>query len=119
MRIKSFDVLDVRFPTSLVNAGTDAVHKDPDYSAAYVILRTDGDHEGHGFAFPTGRGNEVGVEAIRALEPLVAGRRLEDIADEPGAFWQTLANDTQMRWLASPEGGVSPDPAPVRHAGAG
>ena len=48
MRIKSFDVLDVRFPTSLANAGTDAVHKDPDYSAAYVILRTDGDHEGHG-----------------------------------------------------------------------
>jgi L-fuconate dehydratase len=105
MRIKSFDVLDVRFPTSLVNAGTDAVHKDPDYSAAYVILRTDGDHEGHGFAFTIGRGNEVVVEAIRALEPLVAGRRLEDIADEPGAFWQTLANDTQLRWLG-PEKGV-------------
>ncbi len=69
MRIKSFDVLDVRFPTSLVNAGTDAVHKDPDYSAAYVILRTDGDHEGHGFAFTIGRGNEVVVQAIRALEP--------------------------------------------------
>ena len=62
MRIKSFDVLDVRFPTSLVNAGTDAVHKDPDYSAAYVILRTDGDHEGHGFAFTIGRGNEVVVQ---------------------------------------------------------
>src|SRR4029453_17941411 len=106
MRIKSFDVLDVRFPTSLVNAGTDAVHKDPDYSAAYVILRTDGDHEGHGFAFTIGRGNEVVVEAIRALEPLVAGKRLEDIADEPGAFWQTLANDTQRRWLGPEKGGV-------------
>ncbi len=76
MRIKSFDVLDVRFPTSLVNAGTDAVHKDPDYSAAYVILKTDGDHEGHGFAFTIGRGNEVVVAAIRALEPLVVGKTI-------------------------------------------
>jgi len=73
MKITGFDVADVRFPTSLVNAGTDAVHTDPDYSAAYVTVKTDGAHSGHGFAFTIGRGNEVVVAAIRALEPLVAG----------------------------------------------
>ena len=46
MKITSLDILDLRFPTSLTADGTDAVHKDPDYSAAYVILRTDGDVEG-------------------------------------------------------------------------
>ena len=105
MRIKSFDVLDVRFPTSLVNAGTDAVHKDPDYSAAYVILKTDGDHEGHGFAFTIGRGNEV----VRCGDPCAgAARRGKTIGRDiagPAAFWEALANDTQLRWLG-PEKGV-------------
>ena len=36
--------------------GSDAMHTDPDYSAAYVVLRTDaGDGiEGHGLTFTTG-----------------------------------------------------------------
>src|SRR4051812_39699852 len=105
MRITSFALSDIRFPTSVVNAGSDAVHKDPDYSAAYVVLKTDGAHDGHGFAFTIGRGNEVVVEAMRALEPLVVGRTLEEIAADPGAFWESLANDTQLRWLG-PEKGV-------------
>jgi L-fuconate dehydratase len=105
MRITRFEVMDVRFPTSLVNAGTDAVHTDPDYSAAYVVLKTDGEHEGHGFAFTIGRGNEVVVEAIRALERLVAGKTLADITADQAAFWKSLANDSQLRWLG-PEKGV-------------
>ena len=105
MTITRFDVMDVRFPTSLVNAGTDAVHTDPDYSAAYVIVRTDGGHDGHGFAFTIGRGNEVVVAAIRALEPLVVGRTLGDIASDQAGFWKMLANDSQLRWLG-PEKGV-------------
>ncbi|PYR38565.1 MAG: fuconate dehydratase, partial [Acidobacteria bacterium] len=48
MIIRGLDVLDIRFPTSRTFAGTDAVHVDPDYSAAYVVLRTDGGVEGHG-----------------------------------------------------------------------
>jgi L-fuconate dehydratase len=106
MNITSFRLADIRFPTSVVNAGSDAVHKDPDYSAAYVILETDGAHQGHGFAFTIGRGNEVVVEAIRALEPLVVGRSLEEIAADPGAFWQRLANDTQLRWLGPEKGAI-------------
>ena len=39
--ITAIDALDIRFPTSEGRHGSDAMHPDPDYSAAYVILRTD------------------------------------------------------------------------------
>lgn len=41
-------VFDVRFPTSLSADGSDAMNKAGDYSAAYVILNTDGDLAGLG-----------------------------------------------------------------------
>jgi L-fuconate dehydratase len=107
MKITSLEITDLRFPTSLTSAGTDAVHKDPDYSAAYVILRTDGGIEdaGHGFTFTIGRGNEVCAEAIRAFAPLVVGRDIDEIAEDQAGFWRTLACDSQLRWLG-PEKGV-------------
>jgi L-fuconate dehydratase len=105
MQIRSLDVLDLRFPTSRTLAGTDSMHPDPDYSAAYVVLRTDGGLEGHGFTFTIGRGNEICAEAIRAFGPLVIGRRLEDITSDFAGFWRSLACDTQLRWLG-PEKGV-------------
>ncbi len=105
MRITALDIIDLRFPTSLTSAGTDAIHKDPDYSAAYVILQTDAGLEGHGFTFTIGRGNEVCAEAIRAFTPLVVGRDLDDITSDQGAFWHSLSCDSQLRWLG-PEKGV-------------
>ena len=105
MRITKLEVLDLRFPTSKTNAGTDAMHTDPDYSAAYVILHTDGDIEGHGLTFTIGRGNEVCALAIEAYRPLVAGRSLEEITSDFAAFWRMLASESQLRWLG-PEKGV-------------
>ena len=72
-RIVAVTAHDVRFPTSRTLAGSDAMHTAPDYSAAYVILRTDADDglEGHGLAFTLGRGTEVCVAAINALAPVV------------------------------------------------
>jgi L-fuconate dehydratase len=105
MKITRMEISDLRFPTSLTSDGTDAVHKDPDYSAAYVILHTDDGTEGHGFTFTIGRGNEICAAAIRAFEPLVIGRSLDEIFDEPAAFWRSLAGDSQLRWLG-PEKGV-------------
>jgi L-fuconate dehydratase len=105
MKITRFEIEDLRFPTSLTADGTDAVHKDPDYSAAYVVLHTDADEQGHGFTFTIGRGNEVCAEAIRAFEPLVIGRDVDEIFDNPAAFWRSLAGDSQLRWLG-PEKGV-------------
>jgi L-fuconate dehydratase len=105
MKILGLEVLDLRFPTSRTNAGTDAVHLDPDYSAAYVILRTDDGLEGHGLTFTIGRGNEVCAAAIDAFRHLVVGRSLEDITADFAAFWRRLASDSQLRWLG-PEKGV-------------
>jgi L-fuconate dehydratase len=96
---------DLRAPTSLTLAGSDAQHPDPDYSAAYVVLRTDGEHEGHGMTFTIGTGNDLCCAAIDALAPLVVGRRLSDITDDMGAFWRSLTNHSQLRWLG-PEKGV-------------
>src|ERR1051326_7502657 len=105
MKITNLAITDLRFPTSLTADGTDAVHKDPDYSAAYVILQTDGDVEGHGFTFTIGRGNEVCAEALRSFRHLVVGRDLDEIASDQAAFWHSLACDSQLRWLG-PEKGV-------------
>jgi L-fuconate dehydratase len=98
---------DVRFPTSRTLAGSDAMNKDPDYSAAYVILETDhpGGIAGHGLTFTIGRGTELCVDAIRLLSVHVVGRTLEDIADDMAGFWRDLVGDSQLRWLG-PEKGV-------------
>src|SRR3712207_9188659 len=78
---------DIRFPTSENLDGSDAMNQAPDYSAAYVILETDSDLEGHGLTFTIGRGNELCVAAINALAPLVLGRTLESFTENMGAFW--------------------------------
>ncbi len=98
---------DIRFPTSRTLAGSDAMNTDPDYSAAYVIVRSDHPTglEGHGLTFTIGRGNEVCVAAIRALAPLVLGQTLEELTADMRAFWRSMTGDSQLRWLG-PEKGV-------------
>ena len=105
MRITSLQTLDLRFPTSRTQAGTVAMHTDPDYSAAYVILGTDCGLEGHGLTFTIGRGNEVCALAIESFRHLVVDRRLEEITSDFAGFWRMLASESQLRWLG-PEKGV-------------
>src|ERR1043165_9440123 len=99
---------DIRFPTSRHLDGSDAMNVDPDYSAAYVVLKTDSAKtpEGYGLTFTCGRGTEVCVAMIRALRPLVVGKTLESITGDMGAFWRRLTQDSQLRWLG-PEKGVA------------
>ena len=106
-RITSVDTHDIRFPTSRELDGSDAMNPDPDYSAAYLVLRTDaGDGlEGHGFTFTIGRGNEVQVAAIEALRAHVVGRPVAELCDDPGSLSRALVGDSQLRWLG-PEKGV-------------
>ncbi len=106
-RIVDLEVRDIRFPTSLEKDGSDAMNRDPDYSAAYVILKTDRPDgiQGHGLTFTCGRGTEVVVAAVMALRPLVVGQPLEAFTGAPGAFWRHLTGDSQLRWLG-PEKGV-------------
>ena len=105
--IRDVTVRDIRFPTSLESHGTDAVHTDPDYSAAYVVLSVSGlDVLGHGHTFTLGRGTEIVVCAIRALLPIVLGRSVLEILTDFGAVWRELTNESQLRWLG-PEKGVT------------
>jgi L-fuconate dehydratase len=98
-------VIDLRFPTSRENIGSDAVNKDPDYSAAYCILSTDSEFEGHGLTFTLGRGTELCVLALQYLSQYVTGRLLGSIAEDFSAFSRQLTDDSQFRWLG-PEKGV-------------
>ena len=106
-RITDLEVRDIRFPTSLQKDGSDAMNVDPDYSAAYVILKTDrpDGHQGHGLTFTCGRGTEVVAAAVQAMRPLVVGQPVEAFTGAPGAFWKHLTGDSQLRWLG-PEKGV-------------
>lgn len=98
---------DIRFPTSRTLAGSDAMNRDPDYSAAYVVLQTDSPRglEGHGLTFTIGRGNELCVAAIEAIAPLVVGTTLESFTADMAGFWRMITGDSQLRWVG-PEKGV-------------
>ena len=104
-KITNVRVLDLRFPTSLQQIGSDAVNRDPDYSAAYCILETDAGVEGHGLTFTLGRGTELCVSALQYLSRYVQGRHLSSLTDDLAAFSRQLTGDTQFRWLG-PEKGV-------------
>ncbi|WP_421106463.1 enolase C-terminal domain-like protein [Streptomyces sp. NEAU-S77] len=119
--VTELEVHDIRFPTSEQLDGSDAMNPDPDYSAAYVVLRTDADHttddatgdigddisgaEGHGFVFTIGRGNDVTAAAIRSLRPQVVGRPAPLTAAALAELYRDLTHDSQLRWLG-PEKGV-------------
>ncbi|GLR18692.1 L-fuconate dehydratase [Portibacter lacus] len=105
--ITDIEVRDIRFPTSKLLDGSDAMNPDPDYSAAYVILKTNHPQnlEGHGLTFTIGRGNELCVAAINSLRHLVVGKSMNDIASDMGGFWKAITGDSQLRWLG-PEKGV-------------
>ena len=98
-------VIDLRFPTSRESIGSDAVNKDPDYSAAYCILETDSGFEGHGLTFTLGRGTDLVASALEYLTSFAVGRTLSSITDDFVAFARTLTDESQFRWLG-PEKGV-------------
>src|ERR1700730_14532587 len=106
-RVTDVIARDIRSPTSRTLAGSDAMNPDPDYSAAYFILKTDhpGALEGHGFTFTIGRGNELCVKAIESLAYLIRGITVEEVSADPAAFWYRMTGDSQLRWVG-PEKGV-------------
>lgn len=105
-RITDMEVLDLRFPTSQHLDGSDAMNPDPDYSAAYVILKTDGRYEGHGLTFTIGRGNDICCAAIRAMRHLVVGLEINQVRADPGRMWRSLTSDSQLRWIGPDKGAM-------------
>lgn len=105
-KITGLTTYDLRFPTSESLDGSDAMNPDPDYSAAYVVLETDGDHQGHGLTFTIGRGNEICVAAIHALRDRLAGLDLDWITADMGRFWRHVTSDSQLRWIGPDKGAI-------------
>ena len=106
LTITDLTVRDIRFPTSYQGDGSDALNQG-DYSATYVTLRTDDPHglDASGITFVNGRGNEICVCAVQALEHLVVGCTLESIVADMRSFYRSLTQDNQLRWVG-PEKGV-------------
>lgn len=75
-------------------------HTDPDYSCAYVTIKTNESNVGYGLTFTCGRGTEIISQAAKVLGRMVIGRRLKaDIYARFGAFWRELTSETQLRWV--------------------
>jgi L-fuconate dehydratase len=109
--ITDVEITDVRFPTSRTADGSDAMNADADYSAVYVVLRTDGTDSrgeplaGHGLTFTIGRGTDVVALAARHQAERLVGRDVDDVVGDMGATYRELTADSQLRWLG-PEKGV-------------
>jgi len=104
-KITSLSAMDIRFPTSDNLDGSDAINKDPDYSAAYIVVETEQGNTGYGLIFTIGRGNDICCAAVESMRHLVIGSDLEDISANIGNFYNNLRSDSQLRWLG-PEKGV-------------
>ncbi|MDQ0380676.1 enolase C-terminal domain-like protein [Amycolatopsis thermophila] len=115
-RITGLDAVDLRFPTSRELDGSDAMNEAPDYSAAYVVLRTDEGHSGHGFTFTIGRGNELALAAARVVGERAIGLPVDDVVHDLGGFARHLAADSQLRWLGPDKGTIHLGTAAVVNA---
>ncbi|MDX1901160.1 MAG: L-fuconate dehydratase [Gammaproteobacteria bacterium] len=103
--ITDLEVRDIRFPTSRTLDGSDAMNVAPDYSAAYITLKTnDPQLTGYGLTFTIGRGNDLCVAAIQLLKHQLINKKFSDITRDMGKFWSTLTGDSQLRWLGPDKG---------------
>jgi L-fuconate dehydratase len=78
------------------------MNPNPDYSAAYAVLRTDSADglEGHALAFTTGPGNDVQIRTLEGLADWVVGRSVDDVLGDLGAFSKELVHERICAGLA-------------------
>lgn len=105
-KIIATESFDVRFPTSKMLDGSDAMNQDPDYSAAYLRVKTDNPNiYGDSLVFTIGRGNDLQITAINMLAEKVHRLNVEDAFSNIGKIARDLSADSQLRWLG-PDYGV-------------
>lgn len=97
----------IRYHTSKDEEGTDAVHIDCDYSAAHVKLTCSGsDIVGYGIIFTIGKGTLTCCQCVEEYKSMVEGKTLGEILGDFRAFWRSLTQHSQLRWIG-PEKGAS------------
>ena len=104
-RIESLQSYDARFPLH-DGAGSDAVHSESEYCFALTLLESDRCSTGCGLVLTLGEGNRLACDAIEALGGALAGRGIEELMADFGAFSRTLADHPQLRWLGPHKGVV-------------
>jgi len=102
--ITAAEVVDLRFPTSVMLDGSDAMNPDPDYSAAYLRLHTDAELTGHGFVFTIGRGNDIQATAVASVGERLVGRQVDGLCEHVAGLAHELLWDSQLRWLGPDKG---------------
>ena len=105
-RIVRIETRDARFELE-PGAGTDAVHRNPQYAYATTLLGTDDAAiTGTGFVLTLGAGNDLVNQVIEILAEPLLGREIEEVMAGFGATQRDLANHPQLRWLGPHKGVV-------------
>ena len=103
--ITDFRAIDVRFPTSSMLDGSDAMNADPDYSAAYLrIYSSNAELTGDSLVFTIGRGNDIQIKANEMLASRLVGMTTRDAFENIGEIGRNLSSDSQFRWLGADKG---------------
>ncbi|OQE29784.1 hypothetical protein PENSTE_c002G01265 [Penicillium steckii] len=105
--ITKFEVIDLRFPTSLDGVGSDAMHVGTNGSHPYIRLETN-KHGlvGEGIAFSNGRGSELICMALGIFAKRVVGKTMHELTRNMGKTWRYMVSDSQYRWVG-PEKSVT------------
>ncbi|MDP6859221.1 MAG: enolase C-terminal domain-like protein [Verrucomicrobiales bacterium] len=102
--IKDVRAEDCRFDL-LDGAGSDAVHKDPQYGYGVTRLITeDPQCSGTGIAYTLGGGTDLVSSAIKLLSESLIGKEIEELMSDFGAFQRSIAEHHQIRWLGPHKG---------------
>ena len=56
------------------------------------------------------------MTAIKALEPLVIGEKLENIFNNFAKFWRKLVSHSQIRWIGPEKGAIHLGTSPIINA---
>lgn len=97
-------------------AGSDAIHTDPEYGYAVVILETDIGVEGTGLTYTLGGGTELICQAIELLVEAVVGQELEALMSEFGQTHRGIAEHHRIRWLGPHKGVIHAALASITNA---
>ncbi len=84
--------------------GSDAIHKNPQYSYAVTLLEDDSGLRGSGLAFTLGDGNDLVCQGAAFLASRLEGRDIEDVMANFGEFQRELSNEQQFRWIGPHKG---------------